>query len=221
MTVSPARIGSWLGRLMRCCHPEPVVAVTALTALIAVIAGHSAGGVALVAGTIGMSQLSIGWANDAIDAGRDRHSGRDDKPLAAEWAGGRRTVAVASAIAAAVTIGMGLSAGLTAGLVVTAGLVGGHLYNWPLKSTAASIVPYLVSFGALPAFIVLAVPVPLPVPLIVAGALFGGAAHLLNVQPDLADDAATGIRGLPHRLGPERSRALAALLVLLAAAAII
>lgn len=192
-----------------------------LTALIAAIAGHGAGGAALVAATIGVSQLSIGWANDAIDADRDRTAGRGDKPLAGDWAHGRRTVAVAACAAAAVTVGLGLAAGRTPGLVAIAGLASAQLYNWPLKSTAVSIVPYVVSFGALPAFIVLAVPAPMPTPLVVAGALFGGAAHLLNVQPDLADDAATGIRGLPHRLGPGRSRALAALLVLVAAGALI
>jgi 4-hydroxybenzoate polyprenyltransferase len=35
----------------------------------------------------------------------------------------------------------------------------------------------------------------------VAGALLGVGAHLLNVLPDLDDDAATGVRGLPHRIG--------------------
>src|SRR3712207_7375206 len=32
----------------------------------------------------------------------------------------------------------------------------------------------------------------------------GVGAHLLNVLPDLEDDAATGVRGLPHVLGPRR-----------------
>jgi 4-hydroxybenzoate polyprenyltransferase len=35
----------------------------------------------------------------------------------------------------------------------------------------------------------------------VGGALLGVGAHLLNVLPDLEEDAATGVRGLPHRLG--------------------
>jgi 4-hydroxybenzoate polyprenyltransferase len=29
-------------------------------------------------------------------------------------------------------------------------------------------------------------------------------AHLVNVLPDLADDEATGVRGLPHRIGARR-----------------
>jgi 4-hydroxybenzoate polyprenyltransferase len=32
--------------------------------------------------------------------------------------------------------------------------------------------------------------------------LLGIAAHFSNVLPDLDDDRATGVRGLPHRVGP-------------------
>jgi 4-hydroxybenzoate polyprenyltransferase len=39
-------------------------------------------------------------------------------------------------------------------------------------------------------------------------------AHLLNALPDLADDHATGVRGLPQRLGAGRVRVLAPLVLL-------
>lgn len=42
------------------------------------------------------------------------------------------------------------------------------------------------------------------------------AAHLLNAVPDLADDAATGVRGLPHRLAPTTVLPLAALTLIAA-----
>jgi 4-hydroxybenzoate polyprenyltransferase len=58
---------------------------------------------------------------------------------------------------------------------------------------------------------------PLWLPL--AGALLGVGAHLVNVLPDLADDAATGVRGLPHRLGARWSTVAAA--AVLAAAAVV
>jgi 4-hydroxybenzoate polyprenyltransferase len=65
-------------------------------------------------------------------------------------------------------------------------------------------VAYLVGFGSLPAAPYLAKPghpwPPWWVPLV--GALLGFGAHFANVLPDLKDDAATGVRGLPHRLGP-------------------
>ena len=50
------------------------------------------------------------------------------------------------------------------------------LYDWPLKSTPFSVLPYLVAFGLLPAFVVVALPghpAP-PVWLVAAGALLGG-----------------------------------------------
>jgi 4-hydroxybenzoate polyprenyltransferase len=43
----------------------------------------------------------------------------------------------------------------------------------------------------------------------VTGALLGVGAHLLNALPDLADDEATGVRGLPQRLGATLVRWLA------------
>jgi 4-hydroxybenzoate polyprenyltransferase len=65
------------------------------------------------------------------------------------------------------------------------------------------------------------VPAAPPPQLIVAAAAFGGAAHLLNAVPDLADDDATGVRGLPQRLGAQRSRRAAAALAGLAVFAIL
>jgi len=41
--------------------------------------------------------------------------------------------------------------------------------------------------------------------LFTAGAL-RVAAHFLNTLPDIGDDVVTGVRGLPLRLGPTRSR---------------
>jgi protoheme IX farnesyltransferase len=79
-----------------------------------------------------------------------------------------------------------------------------------------SVVPYLVSFGALAAFVALGRPGS-PAPpwwLVAAGALLGGGAHFANVLPDLADDARTGVRGLPHRLGPTGSWVAAGSLLL-------
>ena len=49
--------------------------------------------------------------------------------------------------------------------------------------------------------------------LVAAGAALGAAAHLANVAPDLEDDLATGVRGLPHRLGARVSAVTGALLL--------
>jgi 4-hydroxybenzoate polyprenyltransferase len=92
------------------------------------------------------------------------------------------------------------------------------LYDWPLKSTLLSVLPYLVAFGLLPAFVVISLPGhPWPPAwLVAAGSLLGGGAHFANVLPDLADDAATGVHGLPHRIGATGSTIAAAGLLLAA-----
>jgi 4-hydroxybenzoate polyprenyltransferase len=204
--------------LTKACHPEPTLAVTTVAALLAVATGRSAAGVVAVAATILTSQLAVGWSNDAIDAPRDAAVGRAGKPIVAGLVS-RRTVAVGAVVAAAVTAPLALLSGVAAAVVATVGLVSALLYNWPLKSTAASVVPYAVSFAALPAFVVLGVARP-PGWLLAAGALLGAGAHFANVLPDLDDDARTGVRGLPHRLGPVWSAAAAAGLLLAATAAL-
>ena len=47
------------------------------------------------------------------------------------------------------------------------------------------------------------------------------AVHLTNVLPDLEDDAATGVRGLPHRLGPRASAVVAAVALIVGAVAVL
>ena len=49
--------------------------------------------------------------------------------------------------------------------------------------------------------------------LVTAGGALGAAAHLANVAPDLEDDLATGVRGLPHRLGARLSAVTGAVLL--------
>ena len=60
----------------------------------------------------------------------------------------------------------------------------------------------------------------MPVWLPAATALLGAAAHFANVLPDLADDAATGVRGLPHALG-RRMSGLVGFALLAASAAVL
>ncbi|GAA1803074.1 UbiA family prenyltransferase [Planosporangium flavigriseum] len=192
--------------LLKACHPEPTAAVTTVAALLAVATGRDAGGTLAVGAAVLASQLAVGWCNDAVDATRDSAVGRLDKPIVTGLVA-RRTVAAAAATAAALTVPLALLSGLPAGSVATLGLASALLYNWPLKSTIASVLPYAVSFAALPAFVVLGVSRP-PWWLVAAGGLLGAGAHFANVLPDLDDDARTGVRGLPHRLGARRSVAV-------------
>ena len=203
--------------LVRASHPEPAVAVTTVAGLLAWGAGHRPGGVVAVVLTVLASQLAVGWSNDALDADRDATVGRTDKPVAS-GAVRRRTVGLAAVLAALATPALALTTNPTAAAWATVGLLSALLYDWPLKSTPVSVLPYAISFGLLPAFVVLALPgAPAPpVWLVAAAACLGAGAHFANVLPDLADDARTGVRGLPHRLGPAGSRAAAAGLLLAA-----
>jgi heme o synthase len=203
--------------LLRSSHPEPGAAVTVAMTVLAFGAGHRGWSIVGVCAAVAATQLSVGWANDWLDADRDRSTGRRDKPVAS-GAVSRRAVGIAAAIASLAIPFLGLPFGPAATVCITLVGVFALLYDWPLKSTALSVVPYLVAFGLLPAFVVVALPGH-PAPpdwLVAAGALLGGGAHFANVLPDLADDAATGVRGLPHRIGAAGSTAAAALLLLAA-----
>lgn len=202
------------------CHPFPSLAVTGLVAGMAALAGATPARGALVTIAILGGQLSIGWSNDALDAGRDRAVQRRDKPTAAGVISPRVTgIAAALGVVAAVAVSAPL--GWRVCVITVAGVACGWAYNFGAKATALSWLPYGIAFGTLPAVATFASPAARwPAAWVTAaGFLLGVAAHLANVLPDLRADEATGIRGLPHRLGARASAAVGA--VLLAASAVV
>ena len=203
------------------CHPLPSVAVTMLGAGLAALAGLSVGRAVLVTAVVFTGQLSIGWSNDYLDAERDRAVHRSDKPVAA-GAVEPRLVRTAAVVALILTLALSAVLGWPAGAAALVVVLCGWLYNLGLKATVLSWLPYAIAFGTLPAVATLSVSSPRwPAPwALTAGALLGVAAHLANVLPDLGDDAATSVRGLPHRLGA-RTTSLTAAAILLAASAVI
>ena len=197
--------------MLGACHPEPALTVTAVTTALAAAAGRGAGGTGAVAAAVLAGQLSVGWSNDARDAERDRLAGRTDKPVAT----GALAVPVAwraAGTALALAAGLSLLSGWRAACAHLVALALAWAYNLWLKGTALSVLPYAGAFALLPAFVTLGLPGhPAPAAWALAGgALLGSGAHLANALPDLADDLASGLRGLPQRLGPGRSRAGAA-----------
>jgi 4-hydroxybenzoate polyprenyltransferase len=195
-------------------HLGPTVAVTAVGALLAVTAGVGPARTVLVTLAVLAGQASIGWSNDWLDADRDAAVARADKPTVQGLVTPARLRA-AALVALALAVVLSLALGPAPGVLLLGVVAGGWAYNAGLKRTAASLVPYLVAFGLLPAGVVAAAPGTPAAPwwLVAAGAALGGAAHLANVAPDLEDDAATGVRGLPHRLGATASALVAALLL--------
>ncbi len=199
---------AWLG-LALACHPLPSIAVTAVATTFAAAVGRGAAGSALVAVTVLASQLSIGWENDYLDRDRDRVSQRGDKPIATGMVSAN-TVAVA---AAAATLALVVSLpfhGWQAGLVGFLAWLSAEQYNRWAKRTVVSFLPYTISFGLLPSFVLLGGDDGewAPLWLTAAAALLGAGAHFANVLPDIADDLATGVNGLPQRLGRLRSAAV-------------
>jgi heme o synthase len=205
------------GALIRACHPEPAAAVTAGACVLAIAVGRDALGVIEVGAAVAATQLAVGWSNDWLDADRDVRVGRTDKPVASGEVS-RRSVGLAAIAAAVAAVPLAMLSGWRAGAVLVVAMIAGLLYNWPLKFTVWSVVPYVVAFGALAAFVPMSRPgSPLP-PwwLVAAGALLGAGAHFVNVLPDLDDDARTGVNGLPHRLGDHASVVISAALLLAA-----
>lgn len=210
-------LSSYTLNLARCAHPGPVLGVTVVGFLLAVFAGLDAARSLLVTAAIATGQLSIGWSNDWRDRHRDHTSGRTDKPLAS-GAISARVVSSAALLAAAACVALSLSVGTVPGILHLTAVAAAWVYNFWLKSTIASVLPYAVAFGLLPAFVVAATDGAPAAPywLVLSGSLLGSGAHFANAVPDLDDDLATGVRGLPHRIGAGPAAATGAVLLLAA-----
>lgn len=198
---APASGGATARGVVVAAHPGPAVAVTVLAALLGLARSLEPATLAVLVAAVLAGQLSIGWSNDLVDRSRDVAAGRSDKPLATGVVP-VRAVRLACTLAVVASVALSLALGPTAGLVHLVCVASGWAYNLGLKATVWSWLPYAVAFGGLTAVVTLAEDRWPPWWWPAGAALLGVGAHLLNVLPDLADDAATGVRGLPHRLGP-------------------
>jgi len=130
---------------------------------------------------------------------------------------------VACAVAVVCCVPLSFASGWRAGACHLVAVACGWAYDLGMKRTVLSFVPYAVSFAMLTAFLSFGLPGH-PAPhawLLAAGALLGTGAHFLNVVPDIDADRAAGVLGLPQRMGPRWSRAVGAVLLAGAAAAVV
>jgi len=208
-------------------HFLPCVAVTAMATLLAAEAAPPGFGwqrLALVALAVLAGQFSVGWSNDAVDADGDAAAGRVDKPTVTGLISAR-ALWIAAGLALAASLALAGALGPVTLAIDALTLAAAWGYNLGLKATAWSGLTYVVAFGLLPAIATSALPGhPLPRPTItVAAALLGLGAHFANVLPDLADDARSGIRGLPQRVAARfgATTALGVALTLLLAASVL
>jgi 4-hydroxybenzoate polyprenyltransferase len=102
-------------------------------------------------------QVSVGWANDAVDAPLDRRAGRADKPIAAGQVS-QRTVLRCASTALVVDVPLSLAVGWRAGAAHLVAVGFAWLYDLGLKRTVASVLPYAVSFGLVPVIVAAALP---------------------------------------------------------------
>jgi 4-hydroxybenzoate polyprenyltransferase len=204
---------------LRLIHPAPTAAVVALTAALGAILATQAGlpiderwvfTVVAVAG----SQVFTGATNDIADRFRDAEA-RPEKPIpsgelslnAAAWIA---SIGLAVQLVASWRVG---ELALALGAVASGSALA---YNLFLSRTPFSPIPYLLSFGLLPAWIAAGLGIPLErvLPAIPLVAPFAVAAHLANTLRDFEADAVGGSRSLAQVLGREASRWIAAGLAL-------
>ncbi len=195
--------------LVVAAHAAPTVAVTTIMTLFAFGIGWRGPSLALVAVTVLIGQLSIGWSNDAADAGRDAAAGRQDKPTVygqvttrTLWEGAWVAVVVASVLSWVV-------AGPVGGSFHVFALAMAWLYNVALSRTVWSWLPYVLAFGSFPLFLHVGLdgdPGPWWTPVVFG--LVAVSAHLANALRDLDADRAAGIDGLVVRLGARTSTTL-------------
>ena len=202
MTMFGRRALSLLGST----HPIPSFAVALFAALFGIGVGLSTGRVMLVGLAVLLQQFSVGLSNDWLDLKRDRAAGRTDKPAAQGSVNGasvRTSALMAGVLALSVSAWLGWETLVWMVLMLTVGWA----YNLGLKSTGFSVAPYAVGFGILPIFVTLGMEQSVIPPfwVILVAALLGVSAHFANTLPDLLEDRATGVRGLPHILGQKVS----------------
>jgi 4-hydroxybenzoate polyprenyltransferase len=168
----------------------------------------------VIAFTVATGQLVVGWSNDLYDFEDDLQHNRTNKPLVSglitqkylqRWL----TFMVPFSFFANLFGPLGFKGGM----VYMLGIACGVAYNFYFKFSALSPLPYAIAFAALPSSIAISKDITPPVWMWLGGALFGMAAHFINVIKDMEQDQVSGIKGLPQRLGTKKSIAVAAALI--------
>jgi len=205
--------------LLRASHFGPNILVTLISLFFAQLYWWE-GPALVIAFGVFCGQLVVGWSNDIIDYQDDLLHNRQKKPLVSGQISLKllqNSLRVMLPIAIVINlfgplglIGGGLSV-LAIGLAVA--------YNFYFKFTIFSWLPYAIAFGSLPSCMALSKDEAPALWMWLGGALLGTAAHFLNVIKDMEQDKASGIKGLPQRLGTRASLVIA--IVLIAAAVVL
>jgi len=161
-------------------------------------------------------QLVVGWSNDLYDYQDDLTHQRMNKPLVAGLISQeflRKWIKIMLPFSFVANLLGPL--GIKGGLVYMLGIACGVGYNFYFKFSWLSPLPYAIAFAALPSSVAISKDITPPLWMWLGGALFGMAAHFINVLKDMKADQKSGIRGLPQRLGSRNSIIVAIALVAL------
>ena len=192
--------------LLRAAHFVPTLTVTVISYVLSWQLSDITTAFGITA-TVFMGQLVVGWTNDYRDYSDDLVHNRQNKPLVSGLITlkilARATYLAVFALLALTYFGPLAGKFGFAHLLAVASAVA---YNFRLKSTAISFLPFAFSFGLLPVIILGATGGQSELWMVSIGALFGVGVHLANVFKDLENDRASGIYGLPQKLGIRRSR---------------
>jgi 4-hydroxybenzoate polyprenyltransferase len=198
--------------LLKASHFGPTMLVVTITYVLS-RTQFSASQSLFIAFAILLGQFFVGWSNDLIDFPRDSAALRLKKPLVAGTiTAGTLRIAIVIASLSALIISLVSPLGVNGTAIHFLGLLSATAYNLKLKSTLLSVVPYIVSFGALPWAIYVAAGTRPPTWIVLGFILISSAFHFLNVLKDLESDIAQGIMGLPQVLGRKKSIVIAILL---------
>jgi 4-hydroxybenzoate polyprenyltransferase len=199
--------------LLKASHFGPTVLVVAITYVLS-RTQFSISDSLFIAFAVLLGQFVVGWSNDLIDFPRDKAAMRVKKPLVAGTiteATLRTSIGVA--LLGALIVSLLSPLGISGTAIHFLGLLSATAYNLKLKSTLLSVVPYMVSFGALPWAIYIAAGTKPPMWMVLGFILISSAFHFLNVLKDLESDIVQNVMGLPQVLGRKKSIVLAILLI--------
>lgn len=208
---------TWLNviGLLKASHFGPTVLVVTITFALS-RTQFSISDSLFIALAILLGQFVVGWTNDLIDFPRDKAALRLKKPLVAGTiTEATLKTAIAVAMLSAFIVSLLSPLGVSGTAIHFLGILSATAYNLKLKSSLLSVLPYIISFGALPWAIYIAAGTRPPAWIVLGFILFSSAFHFLNVLKDMESDVSQNIMGLPQVLGRRKSIGVALLLAAL------
>jgi 4-hydroxybenzoate polyprenyltransferase len=201
--------------LLKASHFGPTLLVTAISFGFATYYWWE-GPAYVIAFGVFTGQLLVGWSNDLYDYEDDLRHSRQNKPLVAQSIS-RETLQrwLRFMVPFSFIANLLGPLGIKGGLVYMLGIACGIAYNFYFKFSPLSPLPYAIAFAALPSSIAISKEITPPIWMWLGGALFGMAAHFINVIKDMKEDQISEIRGLPQILGTKKSILVASVLIAL------